>query len=181
MGYVVQRGWKPLYNLIDEYWSDRYSRAHMGNTKKAQEIAESSKEAFRQALCISIGAILTEQRMDKYPYIGDMIPMVEHWDVEKILREHDKEFPFARDEKEGIFNTIYERLVDLIEDDHLTERNTSLRRQAIEMGEAEPTEEDKAYFAEQAENMKKMAEHYGQLGSGKVPYLVKGGQTEIDV
>jgi hypothetical protein len=182
MVYVVKRDWDPVGHLVSEYWSDRYSRAHMGNTKKAEEIANASARAAKATLCIGIAAILSKRRIDKYEYVGDMIPMVEYWDVQKILEKYDKEWPFSREERDSVLQSAYEEIIDLIEDEHLEKRNTEIRREKVVTGEIEANDEDKAYFAEQARQLQEQAQRFSQLGSGHtVEYLVKGGRTEIEI
>lgn len=183
MVYVVKRGWKPVGHLMQEYWSERFTRPHMSATKKAEELRNAAERAHREAICIGIAAVLTEARINKYEHVGDTLPMVEYWDVQKVFEADDKDlWPPAREDRDAFFERLYGKLMSLVDDEHLEKRNTQIRREKVVAGEIEANEEDKAYFAEQARQLQEQAQRFSQLGSGHtVEYLVKGGRTEIEI
>jgi len=182
MVYVVKKDFNAFQHIVSEYW--RPTRWTMsGSTKRAEEISLAGKSGWRDGVTFAVAALLTEMRVEKYPYLEEnMYPMVEQHPVELVFKEADKNWPPAKGEEEQKFwDELFNQLVQLTYDDALDKRNTESRRARVMTGELEPTEEDRIFFAEQARQLQEQAQRYGKLGGTKVDYLVKGGRTEIEI
>lgn len=190
--FVISRPADPLSRMIQEFFKKDLS---FGSTKKAQEATENRLFGRREATSECIAAYLSVLRLDAYPHL-DPVEAVNGWDVMKVMKQYVERFdaasvapqmavnksvevpPKPTETKAVVLDQLYDAIVALVRNEHLDEFNAKARRQKIEAGERDlMTDEDRAYYAEMAEEIEGSASVYRELA--KIPYRVKGGVTEI--